>query len=127
MSAMNRAIGMDMQPRLLTVRLLGFEHAIQRRGGALSEVHSGCHAAVVGDHREPAVFMHDLNRPAIKQIAVLAKDERFRTFANHRWRGQNKDVAILFDGHIQPRSLAGPKAPDLKRFAIFCIAPGLIR
>ena len=56
-----------------------------------------------------------MNRFAFEEIAVLAEDERLRSFTNDGAGRQHKYiVAKLLDGNLQPHPLAGAISPQKK-------------
>src|SRR5687768_10260301 len=90
---------------------LRFHNAIEGSRGILSNVKAGSHAAISRNYGVQSVLIHDMDRPAIKEFSVLAKDERFGAFPNNRGLRNDKDVLELFDGDAQSELTSGAESP----------------
>src|SRR6056297_2817363 len=74
----------------------------------------------------PTVFVKDVDRDLVEQIAVLTIDVGFGPFPNDGFGWQNKNVLQLLDRDMDPHSLSRAVTPNKKGFTALFVGPRLI-
>src|SRR5262249_913049 len=101
-------------PALAGLRL-SLERSIQSRGAMVGHILTRADASVVGEHNIQAIFIKNLDRFALEEIAILPKEVRLHAFARDRRGGDDEHLADFLDGHAQAHALARTIAPHSVR------------
>ena len=124
---MHRSIGVNVNIGSNATGGLGFEDAVERGGGTLREIHTGCETAVVGQYDVQAVLVQNMHGDAIEEIAVLTEDVGFRSFAHDGSGRQYEHVLEFLNRDVQSDSLTRSESPDQECLTVLLIASRLIR
>src|SRR5262245_60597373 len=100
-----------MRPRReAAARVLSLEDSIQRRGRALSHVvHARLDRSVIGEDEVQTIFVKDMDRASLEEVAVLTKDIGLGAFARDGSYRQHENFLELVDRHLQANTLPRAK------------------